>query len=82
MTHTTYSANGLPLRRTDALGQTTRTGYDAQNRRVLITDTVGVESRFQYDLHGNVISSTVGITDTNPIGATSLYTYALLYLMG
>jgi YD repeat-containing protein len=76
LSHTTYSANGLPLRRTDALGQTTRTLYDSQNHPISTTDTLGVTSLMRYDAQGNVISSTVGITDTNPIGATSLYTYS------
>jgi RHS repeat-associated protein len=75
VTTATYSSLGLPQSQTNALGQTTRASYDAQNRPLSVVDWQGVQSRWRYDSQGNVISSTVGMTTSIPLGYTTLYTY-------
>jgi RHS repeat-associated protein len=75
-TQTIYTPLGLPTQQTNALGQISRAQYDAQNRPLILTDTLGVASRFAYDTLGNVISTTLGITTSSPLRATTLYTYS------
>jgi YD repeat-containing protein len=42
----------------DALGHTTRYGYDALNRKVNTTDATGQITVLSYDLVGNLLSLT------------------------
>ncbi len=73
----TYTSNGLPLQQTNALSQTTKFQYDT-NRPAVITDTLGIKTLYGYDLLGNLLNVTAGVTTTSTIRATTVYTYSYL----
>ncbi|NJM09260.1 RHS repeat protein, partial [Candidatus Gracilibacteria bacterium] len=75
-TATVFTTNGLPLTTTNALSQTMQRQYDGNNNLVALTDAQGVTTRYRYDALNNVISTTVGITTSSPLRATTLYTYS------
>jgi YD repeat-containing protein len=66
--------SGVPLRR--VFGHA-GVGMRIQARSNLIqtTDAQGMSTRFRYDAANTVISTTIGITTTSPLRATTLYTY-------
>jgi RHS repeat-associated protein len=68
---------GLPTQITNALNQKTQVSYDSNHNPLAITDAQGIATRLRYDSANNVISTTVGITTSLPLGATTLYTYTL-----
>jgi RHS repeat-associated protein len=68
---------GLPTQITNALNQKTQVSYDSNHNPLAITDAQGITTRLRYDSANNVISTTVGITTSLPLGATTLYTYTL-----
>jgi len=74
-TQTVYSGFGLPTSTTNALNQTTRIEYDGNNHPIRAVDPLGVETRWRYNTQGLVISATVGLTTSLPLGLTTLYTY-------
>jgi RHS repeat-associated protein len=63
VTYTTYDAVGNVLAVTEPDGNTTTTVYDADNRRIQMTDAAGDVTTWTYDGVGNVISSTAPTTN-------------------
>jgi RHS repeat-associated protein len=71
------TASGQPLKQTDALGNTATATYDSVNRLRSVTSSQGITTQYEYDSYHNLIRQTSGITTTNPISATNLFTYTL-----
>ena len=74
-TRATFSPMAQPQTVTNALGQTTQYTYDGKNNLIQTIDPLGITTRYRYDAFNNVISTTMGITTTSPVRATTLYTY-------
>src|SRR5207302_752732 len=75
-----YFPNGQKATQTDAYvaaygqaptSRTARYGYDALNRPVALTDTLGLVTRTTYDARGNAL------TKTDPRGVVITSTYSL-----
>ncbi len=68
--HFTYDGVGNVLTRTDALGNTTKFGYDTRFNFVnSVTDALGHTTKMTYDVNGNLTS----VTDANGNTAQTVY---------